>query len=226
MSRLGVIGGLGAAAGVNLVQRLVKTYQKSGAKSDSDFPDFVYHNLPCYGMDEFGICNQQQVFDQLIGSMHMLLNTKCDVIFIACNTVHVFHERLQMLFPSFTIINNISETCRKVADCKKVGVLCSRNSKSMELFEKALAHINVECIQTDEVEQEVIDDCIAHVITGKQTQADYGVVGNVMVLMRKRGAEKIILGCTELPILVDWEDPDAVDAGMCGMEKAIAILKA
>jgi aspartate racemase len=224
--KLGIIGGIGASAGVNLVARLVLHYQKAGAVKDSDFPEFVYYNLPAYGMDALGICNQDQVFGQLESAMHLLSDAKCNVVFIACNTVHVFHERLQALFPAITIVNNIAESCHWAQDCSKVGVLASRNSKTLGLFGKALAHLNIECVETDEIEQQALDKSIERVIAGKEGGVDFQLLFNIAHLMTGRGAEKFILGCTELPMLMDCDHKDFIDAGWCGMLKAIELIKA
>jgi aspartate racemase len=225
--RLGILGGLGTSSGVNLVQRLVRRYQSEGATKDSDFPDFVYHNLPAYGMDQFGICNQEQVFGQLEDSMQLLSDAKCSVVFIACMTVHIFLDRLQALFPSIVIVNSIAEACHKVQDCAKVGVLSSRNAKTMGLFGKALAHLNIQCVETDEMLQKLLDEGIAKAISGKQTAQDTVVMVNILNCIFGRGAQKVILGCTELPLLIDASnDEQIVDAGLCGLNKAIELIKA
>lgn len=227
-NRLGIIGGMGAAAGLALAEHVVRVAQASGARQDSDFPDFVLYNMPSYAMDNLGMTDQVRVCDQLWGAMRILTQCNCDVAVIACNTVQCFHDRLQQAFPATILVNSISAACAKVTKDGPVGVLCSQTAKHLELFEAELAKRNLLAVATTGVEQACLDEIIGAVIQGRQRLNDAQTIDNIMGLLAGRGAKSFILGCTELPLAFQHDKwgthTPVIDAGKAAIEKALTLI--
>ena len=190
MRKIGIIGGIGAAAGARLFDMLIKECQKRGAKCDSDFPEVLLHSISALGTSERGVDDEDEILGQLIESVVMLNTCGVDVIAIACNTVHLHIDTLRE-FSNAHILN-----MPKLAACKAhgtLGVLCSRTSLRQGLYQTNIA--------PTEVQQDAIDAAIGRAISGHITEMDRLHITNIVSDFYKRGADDVILGCTELPLV-------------------------
>jgi aspartate racemase len=200
MKKIGIIGGIGATAGARLLDLLFKAYQKNGASVDSDFPEVFLHSLSMTGMDETGIADYDIVEENLIASVELLNHAGAEVIMVACNTVHLMRKVLQS-YSAATILNMIDAAVCSVGSAKKVGVISSASTKQSKLYQNALEVLGIEVFQTTESQQKTVDGIIAKVIAGKSGTAEQLLLASIADSMRKNGAEQIILGCTELPLV-------------------------
>lgn len=215
---------MGAAAGVRLAERLVRCAQVSGAKTDSDFPDFMLYNLPLVGMDETGIIDGASVKRQLHEAFNRLNDWKCDYVLIACNTVHCFYQDMQS-WCNGTVLNMIEIACDRVVG-KKVGVVCSETTSRLGLYQDAMKRRRIQSVLVNKNEQKILSKTIKAEITGNVTLRNRLDIQDVFHNLRRRGAECIIIGCTELPLVCDFVNTSIpiIDAGAVSIEYAYALL--
>jgi aspartate racemase len=224
MPKLGIIGGLGAAAGVRMAQQLVELAQHKGATRDQDFPRFVLLNVPARGMSEYGIENGDSIRCALRTAVRTLARIDCEYIVVACNTAHLYHQELNQLTHS-EVLNMIEIAADQVAKCRKVGILCSETTRQARLYERALVDRRVVPVRTTEREQASVNLIIANAISGKNDMRDTFRLLNIIDSMIDRGAEQLIVGCTELPLTLNGSTTrPLVDAGRAVMAKALSLL--
>ena len=218
MKKIGIIAGIGAAAGVHFYDLIVKACQAKGAVNDNDFPEILIHNISASGTSEKGITDDYEILLQLLSSVKFMNKCGVDVIAIACNTVHVHFGKLQENSEA-EIINMIEVTADSVKDCKVVGILSSSTTKETKLYESALTKRSINVIRTSVSQQERIDALIGKAIAGKIGTDEKHELRYLAYEMKQQGAEKVILGCTELPLI---EVPkDCVDAGAAMIERIV-----
>lgn len=198
--KIGIIGGLGAAAGARLFDLLIRAYQLNGAVLDSDFPEVVLHSIPSKAMNETGITDYELLERELQNSVGILNWCGMDYIMIACNSAHEFIDQLQSK-SSAQILNMVDAAIDAVGDSSVIGVLCSASSNGGSLYENALLARGKKIIQSDKRQQKIVDGIIAKAIAGKSGPHEQLALADIADSMRKHGAEKIILGCTELPLV-------------------------
>lgn len=217
--KVGIISGMGAAAGVHFLDLLVKECQRRGAKTDMDFPEIILHSISSNGLDEHGIANARAIKTDLLNSVSFLNLCDVDKIVVACNTVHIFHDVMQM-WSRANIVNMIEVTSQECCGLECVGVLSSRSTRESRLYWTALKKRGISVIECEDHEQSEIDRIIGSIISGDQVYLAeaslYGIIGG----MYQKGAEKIILGCTELPLIVG-NDPRLIDAGECAIKEVL-----
>ena len=107
----------------------------------------------------------------------------CDFIAIPCNTAHYFYDSIADNV-SIPVLNIVEETAKFLNDegIKRVGLL------------------GIECIVPNPDDQKTVMHIIYDQIKeGRPAdiQAFYGVVNN----LKESGAQALILGCTELPLI-------------------------
>lgn len=207
MKRIGILSGMGAAAGARALSLLVKQCQDNGAKRDSDFPEIVLFNVSSTGMNEGGIADENEVIKSLCAGLEMLNRCWPDKIIVACNTAHLFLDvmREASLAEVIDLPGLAKDSCAPL----RPGVMCSRSSSDAKLFGKNAIY------PTDE-EQASLDEVIARVIDGNANGETTAVIYDIAAKMTDRGAEKIIIGCTELSVICDTElfiDPIRVAIG-------------
>jgi len=219
---IGIIGGMGAFAGMRVLDHAIRESAKKGVICDSDFPRILFYNLPVRGMDKTGITDEKLVLSQLRGVIGKMESFGCDVIVIACNTVHCFHSKLQGFFSAY-ILNIIDAACDRVNSSSPVGVICSETTKKKRLYEFALERRKIASVQTSESDQSKVNEIIHSVICGTNSRHHALELNAVISNLKCAGARQVILGCTELGAVFEVSccDISVVDSGIIAVEMAL-----
>ncbi|MBP3369155.1 MAG: aspartate/glutamate racemase family protein [Clostridia bacterium] len=123
-----------------------------------------------------------------------------DLIAIPCNTAHYFYDRICEAVDT-PILNIITETARfcHASGVKRIGVLATEGTARSGAYEKFLDEYNVEILPLCEAEQNTVSDIIFNQIK-RGLEPDVFALMYVVESLRARGAELIVLGCTELSL--------------------------
>ncbi len=132
-----------------------------------------------------------------------------DCILIGANTMHKIADAVQAAV-NIPLIHIAEVTADAVAEqhLKKVALLGTKYTMQLDFYKKKLAEKDIETIIPDDAEDiEFINDAIYEEM-GKglflpKTKAGFIRIINALVA---QGAEGVILGCTEIPILIKQED--------------------
>jgi len=202
MKTIGILGGLGPESTADFNQRLVSICQnKYKAVEDYEFPPIIIHEVPIKSFDEKGIENSIKVFNALKKGIKRLEESKVSFIVIDCNTVHCYIDRLRKLtkLPIISIIEEVLKEVKK-KKYKLVGLLGSQTTIDKGVYDKVFSKAKIDIIHPKEKEKKIITSVIFRVMGGKNNKTDIAKLRKIIQNMRKRGAEAIIIGCTELSI--------------------------
>lgn len=121
---------------------------------------------------------------------------------IACNTAHVFLDALQSASKTH-FISMIEEVAKSVDsfELKKVGIMGTPVTIKSMLYQRALSRLGIEAVEPTRNELEILELIIRKVIAGAVSKSDESFLLFVANRLMSRGAEGIILGCTELPLI-------------------------
>lgn len=200
---IGILGGMGPLASANMYSLVVELAQKEfGAVQDNDFPPLVIYSLPLDGFDETGITDKDLVLSQLIDGAKKLQEAKCDFFVIACNTVHYFQDELRknIKIPLLSIIDETINEVKK-QNIKKIGLLTSETTASFEVYTLKLKEVGIEPVCVSGDEQRELNELILRVMGGQINDECKKRLLKVAGSLTDRGAEAIIVGCTELPLI-------------------------
>lgn len=222
---LGIIGGMGAFAGLDLLNYAFTQAARHGASKDEDFPSVLFYNLPAQGMNERGVSDQKLVKSQLRGAISRMESFGCEIILIACNTVYSFYPDLQGFY-SGKLLNMIDVACSALNKENTVGVMCSETSRSCGLYATRLKRQNRSVIECDYDEQTMINHAVDAVISGRCTDLNVRDIRAVVCNLKARGAESVIVGCTELPLVLNGHSfgINLIDAGRVSVDAALSLL--
>jgi len=204
--KIGIIGGVGPQATGILYGQIIKLSQeKYSAKDNDDFPKIVIESVP---IPDF-ITDTKKVDEakeMLIKATKNLEKVGATRMVIASNTVHLTLDDLQKetKVPFLSMIDLVVKECT-TRGFEKVGLLSSPVTIKSKSYEKKLEQENIQMIKPTKKEQELTDRIIRHVLAGSSNGKYRKAYIDLLNGMYKRGAEAVILGCTELPMAINYE---------------------
>ena len=131
-------------------------------------------------------------------------------ILLGANTMHNTAPQVQAAI-SIPLIHIADETGKAILKkgIKKIGLLGTKYTMTMDFFKDKLAAQGIETIVPDTADIEIINDGIyKELALGIITDANKQQYLAVMDKLKTAGAEGIILGCTEIPLLIQEKDFD------------------
>jgi aspartate racemase len=135
-------------------------------------------------------------------------NAGADCLLLGANTMHKMAENIQAaLHIPIIHIGEATAAAVKRAGVKKVGLMGTKHTMESDFYEKKLALHGREMIPPLESERDFIHaaiyDELAKGIFREETRRHFvSVIGSLVA----RGAEGVILGCTEIPLLIAQRD--------------------
>lgn len=197
---LGVLGGMGPMSSVFFYELLT---ENTDASCDQEHVDLLLSSratIPDRTDYILGISDDNPL-PSMLEETKRLSDAGCTVIAMTCNTAHYFYEALQAS-TSVPILNigrlAVEEIERR--GIKKVGLLATTGTVKTGIYQTACEEKNIECIYPDENDQKTVMSIIYdQVKAGKKV--DMAAFKAVSDRLTARGAEILILGCTELSVI-------------------------
>ena len=203
---IGLIGGVGPQSTNYIYKKIISLSQKKyGAKNNDDYPQMLIHSIP---IPDF-ISNKEKVKPALImlkESVKLLTNCGVTALVIGSNTVHILKEELAKT-TQIKFISTIELVAKKCNENKfmKVALLGSPVLIESGIYEKELQKYQIETLVPEINELEILDHMIRSVLAGKKEHEKRDDYVNLINRMFNGGAEAVILGCTELPMAINYE---------------------
>lgn len=148
-------------------------------------------------------------FDLLLNACERVKKTGADCIVLCANTAHLFADKLQEKI-SLPMIHIGVETAKAVVKqgYKKVGLLGTKFTMEMDFYRNKLEEYGLEVLipqkqETRDYIQHTIKEELGIGFINTTTKKNYISIANDLV---DNGAECIILGCTEIPMLISQDD--------------------
>ncbi len=216
-SKIGIVGGAGPYAGLDCS---LKILQQTKAEKDQDYLPTLVISTPDLIEDRtsFILGNSPKnpahaIYKNLLDLKHL----GATVVGIPCNTAHapaikdVFLEKLKQSGIKLKVLDMISETAKflkkECPQVKNVGILSTIGTWKVGFYPKILERHGYKVFTLGEdLQQHLHDEALYHPENGIKVQADpvtkkaRNVLLNGFESLRKKGAEAIVLGCTEIPI--------------------------
>lgn len=222
MKTLGIIGGMGPMATVDLMRKVILS---TDAKSDQEHIHMLVDcNTEVPDRTAAIEGRGESPVKEMLKSAKLLESQGADVIVIACNTAHYFLDEFKDKV-NVPIINMVDETVKYCVDSgySEVGLLCTIGTKNTGLYQKACDKFNLKLIVPDDEEIKAIQDMIYSGVKANNFDYDTSDVKTVISNMTKKGAQAFILGCTETPIAVQMYNLEGnfIDSSQVLANKAI-----
>lgn len=207
MQTIGIIGGLGPQTTGDFFLKIIELSRKQNKIQN---PSILIFNLPIPKKVEQDLAvngqNMNNMLPFLMDGVKKLETARVDFMVIPCNTVHVFIDKLRKS-TTIPILSIIEETTKVVTknNLKKVGLLASKQSIKSQLF-KPISSQQIEIILPNSVDQGKIAKIIGNLLSNKIKENDKNTLVKIIKKMKNQCAQAVILGCTDLPLLIKQKD--------------------
>ena len=152
--------------------------------------------------------NWEAIFQMLVEASEHLKESGAKAIVLCTNTLHLLADRLEQKI-NLPVIHIAKATALEISKrkLKKVGLLGTKFTMELDFFSAKLSEQNIEVIIPDETDRDFIHttifDELGKGIFTETTRNHYiSIIGQLIA----NGAEGIILGCTEIPLLIQQKD--------------------
>jgi aspartate racemase len=207
MKKIGLIGGISwistvdyyryinenvnqRLGGMNYAEMIIYSFNYGDIKKNNDANDW------------------DRTLEMLTNAALHLQSSGAELLLLGANTMHVIADRLQKRL-SIPLIHIASATADEVTrkGLKKVLLLGTRFTMELDFFRDKLADKGIATIIPEENERSFVQDTIYYEL-GKgilkpETKEHYLSIINEGI---RQGAEGVILGCTEIPLIIKPED--------------------
>ncbi len=223
---IGIVGGAGPFAGLDLHTKIL---QHTAAPTDQDHLTILNlsqsNQLPdrtAYLLGETAVNPAHAIFQQL----QILEQAGAQVAAIPCNTAHapaIYDELLVQLNTAgsnLKFLHLIRETadylCRHFPHIHRVGVLSTTGTFRTRIYPELLEPAGFSVLIPDEhVQETAVHVAIYHPEYGIKTHGTSTPKAQQKLHLglnnlRQKGAEAIILGCTEIPLAITATEIDSM----------------
>ena len=208
MKTIGLIGGMSWESSLEYYRMINETVKsKLGG----------LHSAKClmYSVDfeEIEVLQHQNKWDELtnimVNSSEKLKNGGADFIVICTNTMHKMARDIENRV-GIKVLHIAEVTGEKIIKkgIKKVGLLGTKFTMEQDFYKKVLKEkFDINVVIPDENEREIVHSVIYNelckgIINSDSKKQYINIINN----LASNGAEGVVLGCTEIPLLIKQAD--------------------
>jgi aspartate racemase len=205
---IGVLGGMGPLATADFFQKLI---QATPATSDQEHFKLLIYSNPHVPDRTAAIRGEgESPLPALIAGAELLVRGGASFIAIPCVTAHFFFEGLQAATP-IPILHIVGETATAVRrdrpTIRRLGLLATTGTVKTRLFETQCEPHGLSILTPDEAIQETaVMPAIYAVKHGDDLAEPRRLIREAAAHLIGRGAEAVIAGCTEVPLILQDGD--------------------
>ena len=195
---IGVIGGMGPLATVDLYRKIVEhtvadcdqAHVRVIIDSNTNIPD---RTAALLSGGESPVCELQ-------ASARLLERAGAQVLVMPCHTAHCFYDEVQSAV-SVPVLNMIDLTVQELKrrGVARAGLLATDGAVQSGIYQRHFESTGIELLLPDPAGQAALMDMIYAGVKAGRTDYDTQAVRTALDALMERGAQALILGCTELP---------------------------
>lgn len=200
MALLGVIGGLGPMATAYFMQLVTSI---TDAKTDQDHIRMLIYSAPDIpDRTEYILgLSDRSPLPGIVSAGQALVSMGADVIAIPCITAHCFHSEIESRIP-VKILNAIRDSASLLSESgvRSVGLMATEGTVRTGLFQRELEQKGISLLLPDEEDQRAVTSLIYNDVK-RGGVPDMDSFFHIKEGLLSKGAEVVLLGCTELSVI-------------------------
>jgi len=206
---VGIIGGMGPEATVDLMRRVIDA---TPASDDADHIRLLVDNNPKVPSRIKALIEGtgENPAPCMAAMARGLEQQGADFLVIPCNTAHHYYPEVAAAV-DIPVLNLIELTSSQVKQSlpkiKKVGLLASTALQLIHLYEPWFERLDVQLIYPEPADQEQVMELIRAVKAKRHTPEQLKAYAQVAEKLATQGAECLVIACTELSVINDQLSP-------------------
>ena len=199
---IGILGGMGPLATCDLFSKII---QITDASCDQEHVRIcIDNNTEISDRTNAIIRHGKDPVPEMVKSAVRLQSFGADVLIMPCNTAHYFYDRI-LPFVDIPFISMIDETAKDISDrgLRKIGLLATDGTLQTAVYEKAFKKRGISIVVPPPENQVHIMDLIYNGVKAGNKEIDTKPTKKTIEDLFRKGAQTLVLGCTELPVAFD-----------------------
>lgn len=208
MKKIGFVGGTGPESTLMYYKELNSKIDE--ATSGKNMPEIVIESVKFRKAWELVSTRQyKELADYLSQKVSNLAKSGAEIITLSAATMHIVFDEIENN-TGVSLVSIPRAICDEVIDkgYKKVGLLGTIFTMEQDFIKKDLLHVGVEVIVPDEADRELIAkrlfEELEFGIIKESTLQEFNAI--ITKMQNEHGIEAVILGCTELPLILNDEN--------------------
>ena len=199
---VGLLGGLGPDATIDFMAKVIAM---TPADTDQEHVHMLVDHNP-------GVPDRQRALlgtgedpgPELAAMASRLEGAGAEFLVIACNTAYAFKEAI-VKATGIPLISIIDVTVAAAAehDPAAVGILATEGCLRAGIYQRALEHTGIDTVLPSEEELEKLAELTYRIKAGYRGETIARSMAALAEALVARGAQLIIIGCTEIPLVLD-----------------------
>lgn len=207
--KIGILGGMSPESTSAYYEYITRTYTERFG--DFSYPEIIIYSVSFQPFVDWPSAGRWDlVADALADSANRLEKAGADFVVIATNTMHIVFDEIQAQvgIPMLSLLDAVGQAIQ-ARNISKVGLLGTRFTMQNTFYADALEKYGVKVIVPEgddaiTVNQVIYDELVKGIISPESKEKFLTITKK----LEERGAQGVILGCTEIPLLINTEDTD------------------
>ena len=207
MKNIGMIGGTGWSSTLEYYRIInQETNKRIGGLHSAKIimTSFNYADIDALNKKE----DHAGVYKLVLESAQKLKKCSVDCLVLCANTLHQYVEELEKE-TELKIVHIADATAKEVnrIGISRIGLLGTRFTMEMDFYKKRLYQAGIESVVPQKAEREFIHNAIMNELLKEQFKKETkNEFLNILNELQTKGAQGIVLGCTEIPLLIKQSD--------------------
>jgi aspartate racemase len=207
MKKIGILGGMSPESTTLYYEHITRTY--TARFGDYGYPEILIYSVNFQKFVDWQHSGQWNLAAQAMAeALERLHVAGADFGLIATNTMHIVFDEVQraVQMPLLSIIQATADSIVS-AGIRSVGFLGTKFTMTEPFFREGLGRSGIKALVPEPGDQQRLNDVIyQELCRGDIRPSSRQLFLEVIEGLRGRGAEGIVLGCTEIPLLVEPKD--------------------
>lgn len=207
MKTIGLVGGTGWISSAEYYRIInEETNKRAGGVT---FSRCILCSVNYGEIDAFNKQNNREgVYSLILDATKKLAGAGAECIVLCANTLHQFFERLEQE-TEIPLIHIADAAAREIRsrNMSRVGLLGTKQTMEMDFYKFRMKEGDIEVMIPEQHDRDFIQKTISdELLKGVFSDVSRYRFIEICKELYSRGAEGIVLGCTEIPLLLKQED--------------------
>jgi aspartate racemase len=203
MKTLGLIGGMSWVSTIGYYQYINELANKK--RGGLNFARILLYSVSFEDVKSLADASDWQTLGEMFSEISQKLeNAGAEAIVLCANTAHIVADKVKTKI-KIPLIHIVDSTAKEILkqNLKKVILLGTKFTMENDFYKEGLARYDIETVIPNDEDRNFIHASIfgelgKNIFTGETKQKYLEIIEN----LRATGAEGVIFGCTEIPMLL------------------------
>jgi aspartate racemase len=204
MKTIGIVGGIGPESTVEYYRAIISLYREQ--QPDGSFPSIIINSIDANHMMGLIASNDlDRATDLMVAEVERLARAGAAYGLLAANTPHIVFDDVQRRSP-IPLVSIVEATCQavKALGLKRSALIGTRFTMQGRFYPDVFAKHGLSLVVPDEAQQTYIHDkYMGELVRGMfLPETREGLLAIVDDMKQRDGVDGVILGGTELPLIL------------------------